>query len=181
MIDILKMSCMHNFFEEHYYLKFCGNKHPLFLVTWCRIPWHFEAPDITQGNSDYDAKLQSLVKNISIYINQAICLPDFYLYLIYHQTTACENYNWASYGISHLSIYILPRNCTSKIKIYLPVIHQLIKVLSIPSSFSKIFIDNTHPFFPISYPKKCKITGSYMIKFINCSKIGRNILNTSSN
>ena len=129
MIDILKMSCMHNFFEEHYYLKFCGNKHPLFLVTWCRIPWHFEAPDITQGNSDYDAKLQSLVKNISIYINQAICLPDFYLYLIYHQTTACENYNWASYGISHLSISILPRNCTSKIKIYLPVIHQLIKVL----------------------------------------------------
>ena len=135
MIDILKMSCMHNLYEEHYYLKFCGNKHPLFLVTWCRIPWHFEAPDITQGNSDYDAKLQSLVKNISIYINQAICLPDFYLYLIYHQTTACENYNWASYGISHLSISILPRNCTSKIKIYLPVIHQLIKVLSIPSLF----------------------------------------------
>ena len=131
MIDILKMSCMYNFFEEHCYLKFCCNTHLLFLVTWCRIPWPFEAPDITQGNSDYDAKLQCLVKNISIYINQAICLPDFYLYLLCHQTTACENYNWASYGISHLSIYILPRNCTSKIKIYLPVIHQLIKVFRI--------------------------------------------------
>ena len=27
MIDILEMSCMHNFFEEHCYLKLCGNKH----------------------------------------------------------------------------------------------------------------------------------------------------------
>ena len=41
MIDILKMSCMCNFFVEHCFLKLCGNKPILFLLTWSRIPWPF--------------------------------------------------------------------------------------------------------------------------------------------